>query len=404
MYPSVLAEATCRTRVYGAKTVPEEKGKLKTRRTGMSRDAALSALDRIDPDLGAFIEVDRDKVLAAAEAPRAGRLSGVLIAIKDLIDTTGLRTTYGSEFYADHVPERNAPVVDALEVEGAIVLGKTNLNEFAYGVSGYNPHYGPILTPKDRSRTAGGSSGGSAAAVAAGVCRLAVGTDTSGSVRIPAACCGVYGMKLAHGAAPMEGIFPLAERYDSLGYFAAGVEDLQQVMGIDELPDPTSLNVKRIGVDVEVPDLPEDHWTLFREQVWEVHGGRYREEPERYGKDLRWKLELPFDDVEGARGRVEAWRRRFLEAVEGTDVLVGPLLDGAAPLLEATIADYERDEFLTGFRLLRHTPLYNELGWPALAVPTEDGLVQVAARPGDEPAVLAVGKSLGLSSEETVVH
>lgn len=370
----------------------------------MSRDAALSALDRIDPDLGAFIEVDRDKVLAAAEAPRAGRLSGVLIAIKDLIDSAGLRTTYGSEFYADYVPERNAPVVDALEAEGAIVLGKTNLNEFAYGVSGYNPHYGAILTPRDRSRAAGGSSGGSAAAVAAGVCRLAVGTDTSGSVRIPAACCGVYGMKLAHEAAPVEGIFPLAERYDSLGYFAAGVEDLQQVMSIDELPDPTGLNVKRIGVDLEVPDLPEDHWTLFREQVWEVHGRRYREEPERYGKDLQWKLALPFEDVEGAREHVEAWRTRFLEAVEGTDVLVGPLLDGAAPLLEAAIADYERDEFLTGFRLLRHTPLYNELGWPALAVPTEDELVQVAARPGDEPAVLAVGQSVGLSSEETVVH
>jgi aspartyl-tRNA(Asn)/glutamyl-tRNA(Gln) amidotransferase subunit A len=390
--------------VYGAKTAPEGKAKLKKRRTGMSRDAALSALDRIDPDLGAFIEVDRDKVLAAAEAPRAGRLSGVLIAIKDLIDTAGLRTTYGSEFYADPVPERNAPIIDALEYEGAIVLGKTNLNEFAYGVSGYNPHYGPILTPKDRSRTAGGSSSGSAAAVAAGVCRLTVGTDTSGSVRIPAACCGVYGMKLAHWAAPMEGIFPLAERYDSLGYFAAGVEDLQQVLGIDELPDPANLNVKRIGVDLEVPDLPEDHWTLFREQVWEVHGERYREEPQRYGKDLRWKLKLPFDDVEGARERVEAWRTRFLEAVEGTDVLVGPLLDGAAPLLEAARADYERDECLTGFRLLRHTPLYNELGWPALAVPMEEELAQVAARPGNEPAVLAVGKRLGLSSEETMVH
>jgi len=370
----------------------------------MSRDATLSALDRIDPSLGAFIEVDSDQVLAAAETPRAGRLSGVLIAVKDLVDTANLRTTYGSRSFEDHVPERNAPVVDALEAEGAIVLGKTNLNEFAYGVSGYNPHYGAILTPIDRFRTAGGSSSGSAAAVAAGVCRLAVGTDTSGSVRIPAACCGVYGMKLAHGAASLEGIFPLAERYDSLGYFGAGVEDLQQVMGIEELPEPTGLDTRRIGVDVEVPDLPEDHWTLFREQVWEVHGERYREDPKRYGKDLRWKLELPFDDVEGARERVEAWRERFLEAVEGTDVLVGPLLDGAPPLLEAALADFERDEFLTGFRLLRHTPLYNELGWPALAVPTEDGPLQVAARPGDESAVLAVGKSLGLSSEETVAR
>ena len=105
----------------------------------MSRDAALTALDRIDPELGAFTEVDRDKVLAAVEAPRAGRLSGLLIAVKDLIDTAGLRTTYGSRFFEDHVPERNAPAVDALEAEGAIVLGKTNLNEFAYGVSATTP-------------------------------------------------------------------------------------------------------------------------------------------------------------------------------------------------------------------------------------------------------------------------
>jgi aspartyl-tRNA(Asn)/glutamyl-tRNA(Gln) amidotransferase subunit A len=327
-----------------------------------------------------------------------------LVAVKDLVDTADLRTTYGSEIFADHVPKRNAPIIDALQAEGAIVLGKTNLNEFAYGVSGYNPHYGPMLNPKDRFRTAGGSSGGSAAAVAAGVCRLAVGTDTSGSVRIPAACCGVYGMKLAHSAVSLEGIFPLAAAYDSLGYLAAGIEDLRQVLGINELPDVRSLVVARIGSDIEVPDLLDDHWTLFREQVWEVHGERYHREPERYGKDLRRWLNLPFDDVDGARERMKAWRRRFLEVVEGVDVLVGPLLDGVAPTLEAAISDYERGETQIRSRLLRYTPAYNALGWPALAVPTVEGPVQVAARPGDEPAVLAVGQSLGLASADTVVR
>ncbi|WP_053057925.1 amidase [Rubrobacter aplysinae] len=370
----------------------------------MSQNEALAALDLMDPDLGAFIEVDRDRVLAQAKAPRGGRLSGLLIGVKDLVDTAGLRTTYGSKIFADHVPERNAPAVDALEAEGAIVLGKTNLNEFAYGVSGYNPHYGAIFTPRDRSRTAGGSSGGSAAAVSAGVCRLAVGTDTSGSVRIPAACCGVYGLKLTNGAAPMGGIFPLAASYDSLGYLAAGIEDLQQVLGLDELPDPSDLRVSRIGVDLEVPDLPAEHWTLFREQVWEVHGKRYEADPERYGKDLRWKFDLSFDGADQARQTIEAWRSRFLQAVEGAEVLVGPLLDGAAPLLESALSDFEHDEFITSLRLLRHTPLYNELGWPALAVPTEDGPVQVAARPGNEAQLLAVGRSLGLPSSETIVR
>lgn len=369
----------------------------------MTRNAALAALDRIDPALGAFITVDADQVLAESEAPRSGRLSGMLIAVKDLIDTAGIRTTYGSEFFADYVPDRDAPVIELLKSEGAIVLGKTNLNEFAYGVSGYNPNYGAILSPADRSRTAGGSSGGSAAAVAAGVCRLALGTDTSGSIRVPAACCGVYGLKLARGALPLDGVFPLAPTFDSLGFLAAGIEDLQLVLGIDELPEAQKVRVGRIGVDLEVPRLPDEHWTIFRKEVWEVHEERYRREPGRYGRDLRWKFELPIGDVSAAEERLDVWKTRFLSAIEGFDVLVGPLLDGAAPTLDAAIADYEQDEFLVGERLLRHTPVYNELGWPALAVPTADGLLQVAARPGNEAAMLAVGRSLGLSSAETIV-
>ncbi len=187
-----------------------------------------------------------------------------------------------------------------------------------------------------------------------------------------------------------------------MGYFAAGVEDLQQVLNIGQLPDVGTLKVARIGVDVETPDLPEEHWVSFRQQVWEVHAERYQKEPKRYGKDVQWKLALPISDVDTARELLEAWRTRFLEAVEGVDVLVGPLLDGAAPALEAVRAEYKRDEFIVGGRLLRHTPQYNELGWPALAVPTAEGAVQVAARPGNEAAVLAVGRQLGLPSEEVV--
>ena len=369
----------------------------------MARNAALAALDRIDPSLGAFITVDADRVLEESEAPRGGRLSGMLIAVKDLIDTEGMRTTYGSEFFADHIPTRDAPIIELLRSEGAIVLGKTNLNEFAYGVSGYNPHYGPILSPADRSRTAGGSSGGSAAAVAAGVSRLALGTDTSGSIRVPAACCGVYGLKMARGALPLDGVFPLAPTFDSLGFLAAGIEDLQLVLGMDDLPEVQKIRIGRIGVDLEVPRMPDEHWTMFRMQVWEVHKERYRREPSRYGRDLRWKLELPIGDVSAAKKRLDVWKARFLSAIEGFDVLVGPLLDGAAPTLDAAITEYENDEFIVGERLLRHTPVYNELGWPALAVPTADGPLQVAARPGDEAAMLSIGRSLGLSSVETVM-
>jgi aspartyl-tRNA(Asn)/glutamyl-tRNA(Gln) amidotransferase subunit A len=370
----------------------------------MSLDAVRTSLDRVDPALGAFISLDADAALAQAGEDRGGRLAGVPVAVKDLIDTAGERTTYGSAIHADHVPERDAAVVARLREEGAIILGKTNLNEYAYGVSAYNPHYGPALTPADRSRTAGGSSSGSAAAVSAGVCRLAVGTDTSGSIRIPAGCCGVYGLKLAHGAMPMDGVFPLAERYDSLGFFAADPADLQLVLGLDELPEPGDVRIGRLGVDLEVPTLPEDaHWSLFREQVWAVHQDQYERDPGAYGRDLQWKLGLAIGDVAAAQQALDAWRARYLEAVAGFDVLVGPLLDGAAPTLDAARADYERDEFLVGERLLRHTPVYNELGWPALAVPTQDGSVQVAGPPGSEPQLLAVGRALGLTAAETVV-
>lgn len=370
----------------------------------MSRTEASAALDRIDPELGMFIELDPDRVLAAAEGPGAGRLSGMLVAVKDLIDTRGIRTTYGSAFFADHVPERNAAVIDTLESEGAIVLGKTNLNEFAYGVSGFNEHYGPILTPGDRTRTAGGSSGGSAAAVAAGVCPLAVGSDTSGSVRIPAACCGVYGFKAAHGAISTEGVFPLAEGYDSVGFFAASVDTLQLVLSLDELPDPGALRVGRIGDDLELPTLPESHWVSFREQVWRVHGERFKAEPRRFARDLQWKLAKEIGDVEAAATELAQWRESFLAAAEGVDVLVGPLLDGLAPKLEAIRAEYEHDDWIPSDRLLRHTPGYNELGWPALAVPTADGPLQLAARPGHEAALLAVGASLGLPAADVVVR
>jgi aspartyl-tRNA(Asn)/glutamyl-tRNA(Gln) amidotransferase subunit A len=123
-----------------------------------------------------------------------------------------------------------------VSAQGAVILGKANLNEYAYGVSGHNPHFGTIRSPADRARTAGGSSGGSAAAVAAGICDIGVGTDTSGSVRIPAACCGVYGFKAAHGGYPMRGVFPLAATYDSIGFFATHVPTLSRVLDV-AVPD-----------------------------------------------------------------------------------------------------------------------------------------------------------------------
>jgi aspartyl-tRNA(Asn)/glutamyl-tRNA(Gln) amidotransferase subunit A len=368
----------------------------------MSRHSALEALERVDPSLGAFIELDPDSVLERAAYPRSGRLSGVLVAVKDLIDTAGIRTTYGSEIFVDHVPEQNAPVIEWLESEGAIVLGKTNLNEFAYGVTGYNPHYGAVLRPGDLGRTAGGSSGGSAAVVAAGVCRLAVATDTSGSTRLPAACCGVYGFKAARGAYDLSGIFPLAPTFDSLGFIAAGVEDLQAVLRLDELPEVDTLRIGWIGRDIDPPPLPDAHWTDFRRQVADVHRDLFAQHASRYAKDSQWKLRLPVGDEAAATATLATWHEEFSAAAADVDVVAGPLLDGGAPTLEEVLQDYESDTFVVGERMLRHTPVYNQLGWPALAVPTADGPVQLAARPGGEAALLAAGAAIGLPSHEIV--
>jgi aspartyl-tRNA(Asn)/glutamyl-tRNA(Gln) amidotransferase subunit A len=356
--------------------------------------AVRTALDRIDPALGAFITVDADAALRAARAaPARGRLAGMPIAVKDLIDVAGLRTTYGSPRYADHVPDRTAPAVGALLAEGAVVLGKTNLNEFAYGVTGYNPHFGAILSPRDLARTAGGSSGGSAAAVAAGVCRLAVGTDTSGSIRIPAACCGVWGLKLAHGAVDMTGVFPLAPALDSFGYLADGPDTLRLVLGIDELPDVRTLRVGVIGADLEVPALPAEHWTIFRAEAWRTHGRAVTEHPEDYGADLRARFAHGPADPAAAREVMAAWRRAYARAAEGYDVLVDLVMDGLAPLLSAARADYADGTFYVRERLLRHTPVANALGWPALAFPAADGPRQVLGR--DPAALLAVATHLG---------
>jgi aspartyl-tRNA(Asn)/glutamyl-tRNA(Gln) amidotransferase subunit A len=359
-----------------------------------------TSADHYDPSLGAFISIDESK---PGDTASSGDLSGLRVGVKDLINARGFVTTGGTARFNPAPVAEDAAVVAALRARGAHVVGKTNLNELAYGVSGYNPHFGVVVNPKDRDRTAGGSSGGSAAAVASGVVDIAVGTDTSGSIRLPAACCGVYGFKLANRAVSMEGVIPFAHSFDSLGYFAADVADLQQVLGIQDLPELNGLRVGNLGIDLETPALPPEHWLVLREEVWAIQGARFESDPGAYGRDLQWKLRLPYDGVEAGRVVLRDWAQLFERSTADWDVLIGPVLDGAAPTIVAAKADYDRDEFLVGDRLLRHTPMYNELGWPALTCPTADGPVQIAARPGREAAILTVARSIGLQRNDTVV-
>src|SRR6266545_2543610 len=148
---------------------------------------------------------------------------GIRLAVKDLFDTAGLTTTYGSSIFADHVPAETAEAVRLLEAAGYANIGKTNLHEFAYGVTSMNPHFGWVPNPVAPGRIAGGSSGGSAAALAAGLADAALGSDTGGSIRIPAAWCGVVGFKPTYGLVPLEGCFPLAPSFDHAGPMATSV-------------------------------------------------------------------------------------------------------------------------------------------------------------------------------------
>jgi len=156
--------------------------------------------------------------------------AGEPVAVKDLLDTAGLTTTYGSVLFADYVPLVSADAVSLLEAGGYAVAGKTNLHEFAYGISSQNPHYGTVPNPAAPGRLAGGSSGGSAAAIAAGDVELALGSDSAGSIRIPAAWCGVVGLKPTHGVVSAEGCFPLAPSYDVVGPMASSVEGCERLL------------------------------------------------------------------------------------------------------------------------------------------------------------------------------
>src|SRR5437016_9357211 len=222
----------------------------------------LARIEQLNAKLNAYLTVTAELALAQAKkaeaelfAPRGGKsrrdrgpLHGIPISLKDNIYTKDVRTTAGSKILKDFVPEHDATVVAELKEAGAVVLGKTNLHEFAYGVTTNNPHFGPARNPWDLSRIPGGSSGGSAAAVAAGLCYGAIGTDTAGSIREPAALCGVVGLKPTYDRVSAWGVIPLSWSLDHVGPIAATVADaaviLQAIAGFDA----TDINSEDIPV------------------------------------------------------------------------------------------------------------------------------------------------------------
>ena len=339
--------------------------------------------------------------------------------MKDLFDTAGIRTTYGSAVFAEHVPAATAGWVGELEQAGWVNVGKTNLHEFAYGVTSQNLHYGVVPNPAFPGRTAGGSSGGSAAAIVLGIADGATGTDTGGSIRIPAACCGIAGFKPTYGRVAIDGVFPLAPSFDHAGPIARDVAGCIELLGWEVAP--ASLGDLALAVTwadraaplvrervLQVPAQPVEFPTAenvvpaFMREVADVHRELYPENAELYGENVRGKFErclaLSDGEYEAARRARDEHRERALEALDGFDLLLTPTLGFVAP--PADVVEQEVRAAMTIF-----TFPFNALGWPALALPAgpaEHGCpasIQVVGRPGADELVLAAGLAIEAALE-----
>lgn len=344
----------------------------------------------------------------------AGPLAGMRLLVKDLIDTAGVRTTYGSKIYADHVPTVTAPAAQRLLDAGATLVGKANLHEFAFGVTSQNPWYGTVRNPVHPGLIAGGSSGGNAAALAAGMCDLALGTDTGCSIRLPAACCEVVGLKPRLGSVSTEGVFPLCPSFDTVGPMALTVRDvtaawsvltgkpvpeprldgltvglLRQAPSVGDgvMPDPSDAAEAYVGrlqelgarvVEALVPEPQASMSQLFYHEAAEQHRATFPSRADEYGDNVRTKLELgqglDTADVEAAYRAVATWR----SYVPDVDLFVSPCVG-----VEIPPDDCDEIELRPGVSaFLRWV---NLLGWAGLAI----GNLQLVA-PHDE-TVLAAG-------------
>jgi aspartyl-tRNA(Asn)/glutamyl-tRNA(Gln) amidotransferase subunit A len=351
---------------------------------------------------------------------------GTRLAVKDILDTAGIRTTYGSLIFEDHVPETSAEAVVRLEEAGYADVGKANLHEFAFGLTSENPHYGTVPNPIAPGRIAGGSSGGSAAALAAGMADAALGSDTAGSVRCPAACCGVVGLRPTFGAVPTAGCFPLAPTFDTVGPMARTVEECARMMSVltpDLDPVPTiSPGDVQVGLawvaeadplvrsrveeaaatfphcrDIHLPAMPPGIHDVRMRETAETHAKLFSEYRDRYGHDVAEKLdrclEVTDREYEAGLQTRERYRERFADLMRGLDVVLTPTEPMVAP--PVGIGDLALRNRLTQF-----TYPFSAIGAPALALPcgeAEDALpasVQVVARPGMDALVLGVGALL----------
>ena len=427
-------------------------------------ESTLAAIQRLQPAVERLPDgAGRERAVEARAAEAAfkrgedrGPLQGIPIALKDLYDVAGVRTTAGSIILADNIAAADSAVTERLRAGGAVLLGKLHLHEWATGVTSINPHFGPCHNPWDPDRIPGGSSGGSAAALAAGLCLGSYGSDTGGSIRIPAALCGVVGLKPTRGRVSLRGVVPLSWSLDHAGPLARSVRDaailLQAVAGYDpddpssidwpvddyvrparsdlaglrvlvpdnyffETGDPAVLGLaaeairvlERLGARVEHARLPgieqlsTFNTTMNLSDAATFHAEHLRDRPYDIGADVLARYRIAqtksSTDYAEARQQQRIWRRRLERLLEGEAVLATP----ATPLAALRVENSEALE--AARRLTSFTGPFNLTGLPAISVPcgfTADGLpagLQLVGRPWAEALVLEVAEAYERATE-----
>jgi Asp-tRNA(Asn)/Glu-tRNA(Gln) amidotransferase A subunit family amidase len=411
---------------------------------GLVREA-LASIANLNPALGAFVTVDEKGALDAAgkadreltEGVDRGPLHGIPVAVKDIIETAGLPTTMGSAHFADHVSSEDAECVRRLCKGGAVIVGKTATHEFAYGPTSDCSYQGPSRNPHNPALMSGGSSGGSSVAVAAGMVPLALGTDTGGSVRIPASLCGIVGFKPAYGVIPTDGVFPLAASLDHVGVLAGTAEDCRiaywrianapagrrraakvllrvgwvrpgALFEIDREVERTARAALALDgivledVDLADPaDVREAYEGIQNSEAYAVHAERVARKPELYTLDVVERLRAAaqtagWQHVRALAGR-ERWRHEVSRLLTRHDLLALPTTPVVAPSVGQREIEINGVGVSVRPALLSLTSPWNLAGVPAVSVPAgvRSDLpvgVQLISLPGNEDLLLAAAE------------
>ena len=430
-------------------------------------EASLSRIQELNQDYNAFITVTGDSAIQEAkqaakeisEKKYRGPLHGIPFGLKDLIYVKGVKSTSGSKILSNFIPDYDSTIVKKLRASGAIIVGMNNTHEFACGLTNINPHYGYSKNPWDKNRISGGSSGGSAVSVSTGMVTVSIGTDTSGSIRVPSSLCGLFGLKPTYGRVSKYGVMPLASSMDHIGPITRSTWDaaavLQTIAGFDEMDDSTSdvpvpnyielisevLDEFKVGipkqyffdlidpkvrdvfekfvdklnnceiitmpVDLDGTDKIRDTWKAIRlRESAAVHEKWMKTRPNDYGEDvismLTKGLEITATEYINAKKQMGEIRDAVIKAMKGFDALMVPTTIITAPLVDQKSTDIDGKEVEVYQALSRQTIAFSSAGLPVLNIPAGfvDGKlpvgVQLVGRPFDEETLFKIARKYEL--------